>query len=233
MPLETATLIHQLDAANPAATDQIRQADDHIRLIKQAIKNTFPNINNPVTATEEVLNSPFVMPIGVINLWFGSSGTIPAGWGLCDGSAYTRTDGAGTIVSPDMRGFVPIGASGSTYAQGATYGALTASATSSGSGGHTHTVDGGSHTHSATATEADAPSTLTTTSAPEGTWDRNGGGGRPLISAALSGSGTHTHPITVGSSTHVHDVSVVANHTHDVTVSTLQPVRALHYIIKI
>jgi hypothetical protein len=233
MPLETATLIHQLDASNPAATDQIRQADDHIRLIKAAIKNTFPNINSPVTVTDEQLNAPFVMPIGVINLWFGSSGTIPAGWGICDGSTYTRTDGAGTIVAPDMRGFVPIGANGTPYAQGSTYGALTASATSTGSGGHTHIVDGGSHSHSAVATSADATTTLTTVSAPEGTWDKSGGAGRPLISASLSGSGNHTHDITVGSSTHTHDVSTVANHTHDVTVSTLQPVRALHYIIKI
>ncbi|CAB4138766.1 hypothetical protein UFOVP344_38 [uncultured Caudovirales phage] len=233
MPLETATLIHQLDAANPAATDQIRQADDHLRLIKSAIKNTFPNINAAITATDEQLNSLFVMPIGVITLWYGTSGTIPAGWGICDGSTYTRTDGAGTIVSPDLRGLVPVGANGTTFVQGTAYGALTASATSTGSGGHTHTVDGGSHTHSASATSADAPVTLSTTLAPESTWDRTGGSGRPLTAASLSGSGSHTHPITVGSSTHTHDVSTVANHTHDVTVSTLQPVRAMHYIMKI
>jgi hypothetical protein len=232
MPLETATLIHQLDAANPAATDEIRQADDHLRLIKAAIKNTFPNINAAVTKTDEELNALFTYPIGMISIWYGTSGTVPSGWALCDGGTYTRTDGGGTIVAPDLRNRVVIGA-GDQYAQGTTQGATTATGTSTGSGSHTHTVDGGSHTHSATNVSAAVPLSLTTTLDALSTWDRSGGSGRPLASAALSGDGSHNHTVSVGASTHVHDVSTVANHTHDVTVSTLQPSRALLYIIKI
>lgn len=232
MALETATYIHQLEVANPASTDQVRQADDHLRLIKSALKNTFPNINGAVTATDEDLNNLFDYPIGIISLWYGSSASIPTGWGLCDGSVYTRTDGGGNITAPDLRGVVPIGANG-TYVQGTAYGALTASATSTGSGSHTHTVDGGSHTHSAVVSSTDVGYTLSTTQDPSANWDKSGGSGRPLTAASLSGTGSHTHDITVGSSTHVHDVSTAANHTHDVTVSTLQPVLALHYIMKI
>lgn len=232
MALETATYIHQLEVANPASTDQVRQADDHLRLIKSAIKNTFPNINGAVTATDEDLNNLFKYPIGIISLWYGSSASIPTGWGLCDGSVYTRTYGGGNITAPDLRGVVPIGANG-TYVQGTAYGALTASATSTGSGSHTHTVDGGSHTHSAVVSSTDVGYTLSTTQDPSANWDKSGGSGRPLTAASLSGSGSHTHDITVGSSTHVHAVSTAANHTHDVTVSTLQPVLALHYIMKI
>jgi hypothetical protein len=232
MPLETATYIHQLDSANPAATDEIRQADDHLRLIKAAIKNTFPNINNAVTKTDEELNALFTYPIGMISIWYGTSGTVPSGWALCDGGTYTRTDGGGTIVAPDLRNRVVVGA-GDLYTQGTTQGATTATGTTTGSGSHTHTVDGGSHTHSATNVSAAVPLTLSTTLDAAATWDRTGGSGRPLASAALSGDGSHTHSVSVGASTHVHDVSTVANHTHDVTVSTLQPSRALLYIMKI
>lgn len=56
MPLETGTYINSLVATNPAATDALSVADDHLRLIKSTIKNTFPNIQNAITATEAELN---------------------------------------------------------------------------------------------------------------------------------------------------------------------------------
>lgn len=57
MPLETATYISDLNASNPPGTDGLAQADEHLRLIKSTIKATFPNINGPVTKTDEELNS--------------------------------------------------------------------------------------------------------------------------------------------------------------------------------
>lgn len=42
MALEVASFISDLNASNPAASDYISEADDHMRLIKFAIKNTFP-----------------------------------------------------------------------------------------------------------------------------------------------------------------------------------------------
>lgn len=56
MPLETADYINGLNAANPTGTDQIAEGDNHIRLIKQAIRNTFPNISGEVTLSHSDLN---------------------------------------------------------------------------------------------------------------------------------------------------------------------------------
>jgi hypothetical protein len=71
---------------------------------------------------------------GMIMLWSGSSGTIPSGWLLCDGSNST----------PDLRNRFVVGAT-STYAVGATGGSANAVVVS-----HTHsaTVTDPGHTHS-------------------------------------------------------------------------------------
>ena len=57
MALETATYISDLNAANPAATDGLAQADDHFRLIKGAVKATFPNVTGAITATHGALDA--------------------------------------------------------------------------------------------------------------------------------------------------------------------------------
>lgn len=57
MPLESGSFISDLVATNPAITDQVSQGDDHIRLIKKTLLNTFPNINAALTVTDEQLNS--------------------------------------------------------------------------------------------------------------------------------------------------------------------------------
>ena len=56
MPLETGSFISALVASNPPATDDLAEADDHMRFIKAKILETFPNINDEVTATPETLN---------------------------------------------------------------------------------------------------------------------------------------------------------------------------------
>lgn len=57
MPLETASYISQLNTANPLGSDPIAAGDDHIRLLKTTLKNTFPNVTGPVTVTQADLNS--------------------------------------------------------------------------------------------------------------------------------------------------------------------------------
>jgi microcystin-dependent protein len=57
MALETGTYIDSLNASNPAATDALAQADDHLRLIKATLKATFPNVTGAVTATHAEMNS--------------------------------------------------------------------------------------------------------------------------------------------------------------------------------
>jgi microcystin-dependent protein len=49
LPLETATYISDLVVTNPANSDGLNQADDHMRLIKAAVKATFPAVISPAT----------------------------------------------------------------------------------------------------------------------------------------------------------------------------------------
>lgn len=57
MALESATYINGLVASNPTSSDNISDGDNHIRLIKSAIKTTFPNITGAVTSTHSAINS--------------------------------------------------------------------------------------------------------------------------------------------------------------------------------
>lgn len=56
MPLETATYISDLVATNPLGSDLASTADDHCRVIKSTLKNTFPNIDGEVSVTDTELN---------------------------------------------------------------------------------------------------------------------------------------------------------------------------------
>ena len=71
-----------------------------------------------------------VLPSGMIVLWSGSTGTIPVGWVICDGTNST----------PDLRNRFVVGA-GSTYAVDATGGSKDAVVVS-----HEHTLSGSTDT---------------------------------------------------------------------------------------
>lgn len=71
MALESGTYIDSLVSTNPTATDSVAQADDHIRLIKAAIKASFPNVAGAMTATHTVLN-------GLDGRVSALEGTVPA-----------------------------------------------------------------------------------------------------------------------------------------------------------
>ena len=49
---------------------------------------------------------------GTIVMYYQSS--VPAGWGLCDGTTYQKTDGTGSIKSPDLQNKFVV-STGSTY----------------------------------------------------------------------------------------------------------------------
>ena len=66
MALETGTYIDSLVAANPAATDALSQADDHLRLIKATLKATFPSVTGAVTATHTEINAKVAEPVSAI-----------------------------------------------------------------------------------------------------------------------------------------------------------------------
>lgn len=57
MALETGTYISDLVSTNPASGDNVSQGDDHIRLLKSTVKQTFPNISGAVTPTHTQINN--------------------------------------------------------------------------------------------------------------------------------------------------------------------------------
>lgn len=56
MGVETATYISGLDKLAPLGSETVSEGDDHIRLIKATIVQTFPNISGAVTPTHTELN---------------------------------------------------------------------------------------------------------------------------------------------------------------------------------
>lgn len=102
MPLETATYISDLVITNPANSDGLNQADDHMRLIKAAVKATFPNFTAAaLSATQAeldaiadrlvngVLRGNGAFEAGFVADFAGP--TPPAGWLECNGAAVSRT----------------------------------------------------------------------------------------------------------------------------------------------
>ena len=93
----------------------------------QTLDNLYPILQNSST-------SGVTIPTGLIAIWSGSTGSIPSGWTLCNGSNGT----------PDLRNSFIIGA-GSTYSVGATGGSADAIVVS-----HTHTITDPGHLHNTT-----------------------------------------------------------------------------------
>lgn len=83
----------------------------------QTLDNLYPILQNAPTSAPAI-------PSGGIILWSGSTGSVPSGWYLCDGTNGT----------PDLRNSFIVGA-GNTYAVGATGGTADAIVVS-----HTHTA---------------------------------------------------------------------------------------------
>ncbi len=147
MALETASYINQLVPANPSGADRVHQGDDHIRMLKAVLKNTFPNLTGPVTLTQAQLNGVYslTVPVGIISIWYGAADAVPSGWAICNGQTVDRSDGDGEITVPDMRGRVVAGLV-TGQAVGATFGQEKLTGLS--------TAAGGDHSHGGTATAA-------------------------------------------------------------------------------
>lgn len=65
MGLEVATYINQLVTTNPVgASDPVSQGDDHLRLLKTVLKNTFPNLTGAMTMTQAQLNAAAQTNVG-------------------------------------------------------------------------------------------------------------------------------------------------------------------------
>lgn len=235
MSLETATYIHQLNASNPSASDGLQQGDDHIRMIKAALKATFPNINAPVTVTDEFLNATILaslVPFGIITAFYGE--VAPAGWAICNGQIVAKSDGTGNVTTPDLRDRVIAGVSAS-HAFGTTYGQESATVTTTVAGGHTHVMTetaAGAHDHGA----ATGGTVLAANMIPSHTHFTvaRGSGSTSLSSILYTAQNTsvggdkeyglqgttstpdvaQTSASTGGSEAHTHSISAIANHVH-------------------
>lgn len=217
MAIETATYLNQLNSSNPLSTDVVAQADDHLRLIKQVLLNTFPNLSGPVTATQAQINQPF--PAGGIIMWSGTIATIPTGWKLCDG----------TLGTPDLRSKFIMGAG--TVAPGTTGGAASITLSQANLPAHTHTItattaSSGAHTH--TLTDPGHDHSYTTVA---GTGAIAVGSG---VSAVNTTTGTSTTGITMASAgAHTHTITATASTVGSGTAfDNRPPYYALAYIMK-
>lgn len=251
MPIESAVYIGSLNPVNPAGSDPVADSDNHIRLIKQALKNTFPNVNGPVNVDQYALSGG--VPIGGIIIWSGSIATIPAGWVLCAGSTFSRTDGGGNIVAPNLEDRFVVGAGG-TLAVGATGGSIVPTGTAAAAGSHSHagsyTGSAGGHNHggssSSTSLSVDqlpahqhsipvkyygaaASGTGFTTFGSQGVGDST------LITDTVGSGNPHTHAIsTDGAHTHTLAITADGSHTHTISITDGRPpFYALAYIMKI
>ena len=74
MALESATYVSGLVQANPPGTDAISQGDDHIRLIKKVLLNSFPNADAALNAIHTKDTAPSSTSAGL--LWFNTTDNV-------------------------------------------------------------------------------------------------------------------------------------------------------------
>ena len=75
MGLESANYISGLVDTNPGATDNVSQGDDHLRLIKKVLTDSFPSIDAAVNAIHTSASAPSTA-ISAGLLWFDTSNNL-------------------------------------------------------------------------------------------------------------------------------------------------------------
>lgn len=222
MALESGNLINQLVTSNPTGADPRRQGDDHLRLLKSVLKNTFQGslgtgFDAPITADPADLNRTAVesnwIPSGVIVMWNGTIATIPTGWQLCDG----------TGGSPDLRNRFVIGADADA--------------------GGTDDVGDTGGSRNATGATVTAAHSLTSSQIPNHihqirlTTVGSSNTGAGTAGLGLAGGGSTNRLGTEQSTTDGGGGTTGAGHTHNIsfngTNANLPPYYALAYIVKL
>ena len=243
MGLEAGEFIADLVSNWPLPTDKRREGDDHLRLIKKVLKNTFPNLNGPVTSTPAKLNNlpenvqglitelkKHIVPMRAVIAFSGTEGQVPTGWVLCDGRSV-----AGFGIVPDLRSRFVLGAS-SGNALGSIGGAW--SNTTGNSGSHVHVGQAVAlnvsqlppHSHRVFVPENSADSNA------DG-WLRLGTRGIPGEDVGPFAYRSHSVPgdqlieNTGSGQAHSHGMESAGAHSH--SVNTVPPYFALAYIIKV
>ena len=108
MGLETGTYLDALVPTNPASTDGLAQADDHIRLLKITLTNTLPNLTGAVNTTQAELNvlDGITSSTSELNVLDGITATT-AELNFTDGvtsSIQTQMDTKAPLASPTFTG---------------------------------------------------------------------------------------------------------------------------------
>jgi hypothetical protein len=110
MGLETGTYLDALVPTNPVATDGLAQADDHIRLLKSTLANSFPSITGAVTVTQGELNvlDGITSSTAELNVLDGITATT-AELNFTDGvtsNIQTQLDTKAPLASPTFTGIL-------------------------------------------------------------------------------------------------------------------------------
>jgi len=132
--LLTEFTVTRIDVGN----NKIYYTPDSGNNLPATVKITNPPLGGGVAAFQNTLNS--FLPTGSIILWYGSIGTIPTGWQLCDGTTITLPNGT-TYPTPDLRDRFVVGAGGN-YNVADTGGSADAIVPY-----HNHTLTDPGHTH--------------------------------------------------------------------------------------
>jgi hypothetical protein len=174
--------------------------------------------------------SALVFSTGMVMLWHGTLGSIPAGWQICDGTGGT----------PDLRDKFVIGA-GSTYAWQDTGGA--ASVTSGAGGTHLPVIQGTSltlaetpvHSHRLYVWEGglNPDNAFAFNAAPQAKAlaGNDGGSGRTQAYRSTTTFGNKLVEDAGTGAAHSHNADTVPDHTH--SVATLPPFVALFFIMRL
>jgi len=105
MGLEAGNFLNDLVVINPVAGDPRNQGDDHLRLIKEVLKNTFPGFTGQFTRTQTksagytpVLNDNWSAILATASLTLGltAAATLGNGWAL-----IIIADGGDVTVDPN------------------------------------------------------------------------------------------------------------------------------------
>jgi hypothetical protein len=208
-------------------------------------------------------NGSELVPIGTIVMWWGSVGSVPAGWALCNGQTVNG------FTTPNMLDRFPI-AAGLSFAPGSAGGSATLSGTTGAGGSVTPNCEPagatslsgttdtqGTHSHGAstgsyTLQISDIPNHNHTqtigqgASGPVQSWSVGAGNvsGSGLVTGYTGGGGGHAHSIgndgshahnlNIGAiGSHVHAIDTLPAHTHSFSGTNLPPYGALCFIMRV
>ena len=221
MGLETGTYIDDLVRTNPLGTDDRSTADDHMRLIKDLILNTFPNIDNACNMTPTELNKLVGMTVTASEL--NRLGGLTANLSFLNGStALASSDNvldnfpAGTLMTFQQTA-APTGWTKGVTHNNKAFRVVTGTAGSAGTSNFT-TVFGLQATNNHTLTVAQTPAHthgssgahdhnyLASTTNPSSSSSSPSNTGNQVV--ATTGSGNHTHTSVGSGNGHSHNIEL-------------------------